>query len=87
MNRCERCGGAIDINNMIIDDGRTYHMFCHSVTQEEIKRADKMKSLAGHPIKTYGDLVKFFGRVLPNLQINDILGYSQPLLPPEAPNP
>ena len=24
MNRCERCGGAIDINNMIIDDGRTY---------------------------------------------------------------
>lgn len=74
MNRCEHCGKEINADNMVIDEGRAFHMFCHSVVNEEARRADKLRRLSEYSIKTYGDLVKFFGRVLPGLQsaVNDI---------------
>lgn len=72
MNRCGHCGKEINADNMVIDEGITFHPFCHSVVREEAHRADKLRRLSEYSIKTYGDLVKFFGRVLPNLQVNDI---------------
>ncbi len=56
MNKYEHCGKDIDTDNMVIDEGRTFHMLCHSVVVEEAKRAEKLRHLSEYSIKTYGDL-------------------------------